>query len=42
MEQVVEVVLCMGKLFSEGSPRFGGRVKSPIEGRGEDEEHTEV
>ena len=42
MEELLEVAGGMGKLCSEGSPRFGGRVKSPIEGRGEDDEHTQV
>lgn len=39
---MLEVTPGMGKFFYESSGRFGGRVKAPIKGRGEDEENTQV
>jgi hypothetical protein len=42
LEEKMEVPHGVGDLVNEGGWRFGGRVKPPIERRGEDDEYTQV
>lgn len=42
VEEEMEVPHGVGDLVYEGGWRFGGPVKPPIKGRGEDNEYTQV